>query len=100
MGAEITWDGRVLPCCFDKDAQYEMGKLPEMDFHEIWRSPAYKNFRGKPRAITQIDRYLYQLLRRHRDLGLRIGNSPNFSIFASSITRRSCAKLFLRSGCF
>jgi radical SAM protein with 4Fe4S-binding SPASM domain len=47
MGAEITWDGRVLPCCFDKDAQYEMGKLPESTFAEIWRSPAYQNFRGK-----------------------------------------------------
>jgi radical SAM protein with 4Fe4S-binding SPASM domain len=47
MGAEITWDGRVLPCCFDKDAQYEMGKLPEKRFHEIWRGAAYDDFRGR-----------------------------------------------------
>jgi radical SAM protein with 4Fe4S-binding SPASM domain len=47
MGAEITWDGRVLPCCFDKDAQYEMGKLPETSFPEIWNGPAYKDFRGR-----------------------------------------------------
>jgi radical SAM protein with 4Fe4S-binding SPASM domain len=46
MGAEITWDGRVLPCCFDKDAQYEMGKLPETDFQTIWRGEAYQQFRG------------------------------------------------------
>lgn len=46
QGAEITWDGRVLPCCFDKDAQYVMGKLAETPFAEIWRSPAYQNFRG------------------------------------------------------
>lgn len=47
MGAEITWDGRVLPCCFDKDAQYEMGKLPEHSFHDIWRGAAYRAFRGR-----------------------------------------------------
>ncbi|MFN8396137.1 MAG: SPASM domain-containing protein [Bacteroidia bacterium] len=47
MGCEITWDGRVLPCCFDKDAQYEMGKLPETDFSTIWNSPKYKDFRAR-----------------------------------------------------
>jgi len=47
QGAEITWDGRVLPCCFDKDAQYEMGKMPERSFHDIWRSNQYHTFRQK-----------------------------------------------------
>jgi len=46
QGAEITWDGRVLPCCFDKDAQYLMGKLSDQPFAEIWRSPVYRDFRG------------------------------------------------------
>ena len=23
----ITWDGKVVPCCFDKDAQYRLGSL-------------------------------------------------------------------------
>jgi len=45
QGAEITWDGRVLPCCFDKDAQHEMGILTETPFQEIWRSEAYRDFR-------------------------------------------------------
>jgi radical SAM protein with 4Fe4S-binding SPASM domain len=45
MGAEITWDGRVLPCCFDKDAQYVMGRLTDGSFHAIWRSQAYHLFR-------------------------------------------------------
>ena len=45
-GAEITWDGRVLPCCFDKDAQYEMGRFPEdADFRTIWQGEAYRAFR-------------------------------------------------------
>ena len=46
-GAEITWDGKVLPCCFDKDAQYEMGNLQEKDFREIWRSEPYEAFRSR-----------------------------------------------------
>lgn len=44
-GAEITWDGRVVPCCFDKDAQYLMGTFPENSFQEIWNNHNYKNFR-------------------------------------------------------
>jgi MoaA/NifB/PqqE/SkfB family radical SAM enzyme len=45
QGAELTWDGRVLPCCFDKDAEHLMGILPQQTFREIWRSPAYDAFR-------------------------------------------------------
>jgi radical SAM protein with 4Fe4S-binding SPASM domain len=45
QGAEITWDGRVLPCCFDKDAQHEMGKMPEYSFRSIWKNQAYDTFR-------------------------------------------------------
>lgn len=56
MGAEVTWDGRVLPCCFDKDAQYVMGKLGETDFHTIWRSAPYQDFRaGLIRSRKSID---------------------------------------------
>ncbi|MDX2247231.1 MAG: radical SAM/SPASM domain-containing protein [Bacteroidia bacterium] len=46
-GAEITWDGKVLPCCFDKDAQYEMGNLQTASFESIWRSEAYHRFRNQ-----------------------------------------------------
>lgn len=27
QGAVVTWDGRVVPCCFDKDASHVMGEL-------------------------------------------------------------------------
>ena len=47
MGAEITWDGKVLPCCFDKDAQYEMGKIGEKPFRAIWKSKIYNDFRAE-----------------------------------------------------
>lgn len=56
QGAEVTWDGKVLPCCFDKDAQYEMGKMPEQTFRKIWNSPAYAHFRGQViKGRDQID---------------------------------------------
>lgn len=44
-GAVITWDGRVVPCCFDKDADHQMGSLDQNSFREIWRSDAYTSFR-------------------------------------------------------
>ncbi len=42
----ITWDGRVVPCCFDKDASHTMGALSEASFEEIWHGPAYQTFRN------------------------------------------------------
>ena len=43
--AVSTWDGHLIPCCFDKDAQYKMGNLLEQDLDAIWHSDAYVNFR-------------------------------------------------------
>lgn len=49
QGAEVTHDGRILPCCFDKDAKYTMGIFNPADttsFNKIWHESAnYKNFR-------------------------------------------------------
>lgn len=41
----ITWDGQVVPCCFDKDAEHPMGRLDQQSFDDIWHSRAYQNFR-------------------------------------------------------
>jgi len=41
----ITWDGKVIPCCFDKDAEYVMGDLNNDSFREIWNGPKYRIFR-------------------------------------------------------
>lgn len=43
----ITWDGRVVPCCFDKDATHQLGKLQENDFRTIWQGASYYEFRSK-----------------------------------------------------
>lgn len=42
----ITWDGKVVPCCFDKDATHQLGDLKSVSFKSIWNNVAYKNFRG------------------------------------------------------
>lgn len=44
-GAVVTWDGKVVPCCFDKDATHEMGNLSKEDFKSIWKGKAYAMFR-------------------------------------------------------
>jgi radical SAM protein with 4Fe4S-binding SPASM domain len=41
----ITWEGKVVPCCFDKDAEYVMGDLNHDSFREIWNGPKYRTFR-------------------------------------------------------
>lgn len=41
----ITWDGKVVPCCFDKDAKFNFGQLNGKSFEEIWLSEPYQNFR-------------------------------------------------------
>jgi len=41
----ITWDGMVVPCCFDKDADHRLGDLKKQSFEELWHGEAYHNFR-------------------------------------------------------
>jgi radical SAM protein with 4Fe4S-binding SPASM domain len=42
----ITWDGKVVPCCFDKDAHHVMGDLNLHTFREIWTGEKYNSFRA------------------------------------------------------
>lgn len=41
----ITWDGLVVPCCFDKDAMHQLGNLKMQSFKEVWHNDNYKQFR-------------------------------------------------------
>lgn len=47
QGCVMTWDGRVVPCCFDKDAHHTMGQIGQASFEEIWFSDAYEAFRSQ-----------------------------------------------------
>lgn len=45
QGAVVTWDGRVVPCCFDKDAEHVMGQINYTPMAEIWQNSKYQQFR-------------------------------------------------------
>jgi len=43
----ITWDGNVIPCCFDKNASFVMGTIINQGLNEIWKNETYRIFRHK-----------------------------------------------------
>lgn len=44
-GSVITWDGLVVPCCFDKDATHRFGNVGIEKFENVWRNSQYHSFR-------------------------------------------------------
>ena len=44
--AVMTWDGKIVPCCFDKDGEHAMGNIQKKTFREIWFGSAYNKFRN------------------------------------------------------
>lgn len=42
----LTFDGKVVPCCFDKDAQHILGSVEETNFNDIWKNKKYGSFRN------------------------------------------------------
>lgn len=43
----ITWDGRILPCCYDKDGDHTLGNLQQEDFSFVWNGERRKAFAQK-----------------------------------------------------
>lgn len=43
----ITWDGAVVPCCFDKDATHKLGNLQQESFKTLWQNQNYRQFRSQ-----------------------------------------------------
>lgn len=41
----FTWDGRVVPCCFDKNADHTMGMFPSQSVHDIVYGKDFNAFR-------------------------------------------------------
>jgi radical SAM protein with 4Fe4S-binding SPASM domain len=55
----ITWDGNVVPCCYDKNADHPTGNLMSESLQEIWKNQHYSHFRKqvlKNRSETDICR--------------------------------------------
>lgn len=52
----ITWDGKMVPCCFDKDAKHQLGDLKNDNFYSIWYGEKYNRFRSAVlRSRKEID---------------------------------------------
>ena len=52
----MTWDGLVVPCCFDKDAKHRLGEMKDKPFKEIWQGEDYDKFRKQLlKGRDQID---------------------------------------------
>ncbi|HOT43695.1 MAG TPA: SPASM domain-containing protein [Spirochaetota bacterium] len=43
----ITWDGDVVPCCFDYDKKYVLGSLRTMTLAEIWTGEPLRRLRDE-----------------------------------------------------
>ena len=41
----VTFNGSVVPCCFDKDASHKLGETSLVPFQEIWTGKGYNAFR-------------------------------------------------------
>lgn len=52
----ITWDGSLVPCCFDKDAKHVLGSLQTGSFKEQWQGIMYNQFRNSLlKSRSEID---------------------------------------------
>lgn len=45
--AVVTWNGILVPCCFDKNASYPAGEITDHNLMHLWKSERMMNFRKK-----------------------------------------------------
>jgi radical SAM protein with 4Fe4S-binding SPASM domain len=43
----VYWDGTMVPCCYDWDAEQKLGNAFHDDFRALWHGPLYREFRRK-----------------------------------------------------
>lgn len=67
----VRWDGKVLPCCFDKKGEYVLGDLNRHSFRDIWYGERYHVFRqqyvqgrSKPEICHNCTTGLYPWIKR------------------------------------
>jgi len=52
----VTWDGKIVPCCFDKDAEHRLGTVEKNDFKQVWEGQGYQHFRKQiMRSRGEVD---------------------------------------------
>ena len=45
--AVITWDRKIVPCCYDKDAFFTVGHLVDSSLKHLWKGEKFRLFRSK-----------------------------------------------------
>lgn len=45
--AVFTWEGNLIPCCYDKNANYIIGNIKDSDFENLWKNQKINSFRNK-----------------------------------------------------
>lgn len=43
----ITWNGDLIPCCYDKSADHKIGNINNSPFKALWKSKEFNEFRLK-----------------------------------------------------
>lgn len=43
--AVFTFDGNIISCCYDKNAEYNFGNIIKNDFKELWKNTEFNLFR-------------------------------------------------------
>ncbi len=56
QGAVLTTDGLLVPCCFDKNADFSFGQITDSNFMQIWQGERATDFRRQIlRHCNQIE---------------------------------------------
>ncbi|PIP53699.1 MAG: radical SAM protein [Bacteroidetes bacterium CG23_combo_of_CG06-09_8_20_14_all_32_9] len=42
----VTWDQKLIPCCYDKNAEHEIENIQQFPFIELWKSNEFQIFRS------------------------------------------------------
>ncbi len=45
--AVVSWDGNLLPCCFDKDGEYAVGQVGDRSLAGVWKGKEFLAFRQR-----------------------------------------------------
>ncbi|MCH7657089.1 MAG: SPASM domain-containing protein [Bacteroidetes bacterium] len=43
----ITFNGKLVPCCFDKNAEHSLGEVVTTGFRDVWKGNGFKDFRER-----------------------------------------------------
>jgi len=46
MSLVFTWDGKALPCCYDKDGKYSLGEFSGSNLNDLWKGDKNRSFRS------------------------------------------------------